>query len=147
MFCRHGAHCAAHPSSPRHWCQGPNFNQCSSHPPCCSIPPARCTTGWVCPVEPPSFLPEANWTTAVGDTGPGNPRVGAAASDCSASRGTGPCLLWPVLPQQLLRCAGDNTISSKLVNAFPASRINRLQRPPPCHDHHSPLRPRGAGCS
>lgn len=93
-----------------------------------------------------SFLPEANWTTAVGDMGPGNLRVGAAAS-APCPQGTGPCLLWPVQPQQLLRCAGDNTISSKLVNAFPASRMHRVQRPPPCHDHHSPLRPRGAGHS
>lgn len=94
-----------------------------------------------------SVLPGANWATVVGDMGPGNPRVGTAASACSVSSGRWAVFTLACAAQQLLRCAGDNTISSKLVNAFPASRMHRVQRPPPCHDHQSPLRPRGAGCS
>lgn len=95
--------------------------QISTHPPSCSIPPAHCSIGWVCSVEPPSFQrPTGPLRWEIWDLETREQAQLPLTAPCP--QGTGPCFLWPVLPQQLLRCAGDNTISSKLVNAFPASR-------------------------
>lgn len=117
----------------------PAFGQGSSHPHCRSIPPLHSGVGQVC---------EANWTTVVGEGGPGNPRAGAAASDMLLVLGAlGRVCFGSLLPQQLLRCAGDSAISSKLVNAFPAIRMHGVLRSTPHHGHASLLGPRGAGCS
>lgn len=114
MFCRHGAHCAAHPRSPRHSCQGtsPDFNQGSCHPPCCSIPPAHCRTAWVCPVEPPSFQrPTGPLWWAIGDLETREQAQLPLTAPCP--QGTGPCLLWPALPHS---CSDVLVITRLAVN-------------------------------
>lgn len=139
MFCR--ARCLLCNTSKVTKCQSnsPAFSQGSSRPHCHSIPPLHCGVGLVY---------EANWTAVVGEGGPGKPSAGAAASNTLlVLEALGSVCFGSLLPQQLLRCAGDNAISSKLVNAFPATRMHGAPRSTPHHGHPSLLSPRGAGCS
>lgn len=104
-FSGHGAHYAGCPRSPR----SPAFGQGSSLSCRGGIPPVlQCWPGLPCRA---SCFPGDN--SAVGAGGPGNPRAGTAAFDMLPVLGVLGCVCFGlVLPQQLLRCAGDNTLAA-----------------------------------